>query len=547
MNLSPNDFDPATIGTPGGPVEEPFYGWGSSNQINRTRLPALNLGPGMDAHNQAVENYIQDTTGDIKIIQDEIDVIDDQILVIQGDITTINNEITVIQGDITVLQGLVPLKMAIIGTVSDPRGGTVAAATNTLTLTPADLGNGGVVSDQAQGFNGEKYFLKRAEFDSGLQSNVDVALPRTTNGGQGELTLGSMKLHNYSSSLTESNLFLGYDCGNITNDAIQNIGIGEECLGKISSGGANTCIGNLCGDNITSGSNNVCIGNQSGFGLGNGASGNIMLGAGSGALVTNTNDNICIGNAGVIMDSDTIRIGDTHTDCYIQGIGGVAPGGTPQTVIIDPVTGKLGSSAGSLSLGNIGAAPNAQGATLTGTVLNLEPASLSFGGVVTDSTQTLNGEKTFQTGVKLVSAGAITPSLLNFYEADVGLVTGLQGDLGVISAMTVRGVATNAALYEIRMSRIGNMVNLILPAFKITNWAGATYVEFITPISGRFRPTHKISILNSNWLQATSGVRLAEIHINTDGRVEMFRESGTDWTLNFGPSEDISLTYAIVT
>jgi hypothetical protein len=50
---------------------------------------------------------------------------------------------------------------------------------------------------------------------------------------------------------------------------------------------------------------------------------------------------------------------------------------------------------GVLSVGAIGASPNANAATITGTVLNLEPASASFGGVVTTGTQAFAGFKTF--------------------------------------------------------------------------------------------------------------------------------------------------------
>lgn len=48
-----------------------------------------------------------------------------------------------------------------------------------------------------------------------------------------------------------------------------------------------------------------------------------------------------------------------------------------------------------ISLLPIGAAPNADGATVTGTNLNLEPASGLFGGVVTTGAQTFAGLKTF--------------------------------------------------------------------------------------------------------------------------------------------------------
>jgi len=47
------------------------------------------------------------------------------------------------------------------------------------------------------------------------------------------------------------------------------------------------------------------------------------------------------------------------------------------------------------ALSAIGSSPNANGATLTGSVLNLEPASASFGGVITTGTQTIAGNKTF--------------------------------------------------------------------------------------------------------------------------------------------------------
>jgi hypothetical protein len=54
------------------------------------------------------------------------------------------------------------------------------------------------------------------------------------------------------------------------------------------------------------------------------------------------------------------------------------------------VTGGGGVSA----LAAIGSSPNANGATISGSTLNLEPASASFGGVVTTGTQTFAGAKT---------------------------------------------------------------------------------------------------------------------------------------------------------
>jgi predicted heme/steroid binding protein len=63
-------------------------------------------------------------------------------------------------------------------------------------------------------------------------------------------------------------------------------------------------------------------------------------------------------------------------------------------------TGKviLAYNNGVTSLGPIGSSPNANGGSLSNSVLTLQPASSSFGGVVTTATQTFAGLKTFSTG-----------------------------------------------------------------------------------------------------------------------------------------------------
>lgn len=54
-----------------------------------------------------------------------------------------------------------------------------------------------------------------------------------------------------------------------------------------------------------------------------------------------------------------------------------------------------GGGSGVTTMAAIGSTPNANGATISGSTLNLEPASASYGGVVTTGTQTLAGAKTF--------------------------------------------------------------------------------------------------------------------------------------------------------
>jgi trimeric autotransporter adhesin len=59
----------------------------------------------------------------------------------------------------------------------------------------------------------------------------------------------------------------------------------------------------------------------------------------------------------------------------------------------------LSSFNGMTSLGPIGSSPNANGASITSGVFTLQPASASFGGIVTTGTQTFEGDKTFDNTV----------------------------------------------------------------------------------------------------------------------------------------------------
>jgi len=82
------------------------------------------------------------------------------------------------------------------------------------------------------------------------------------------------------------------------------------------------------------------------------------------------------------------------------------PGSSTDRYLTVDATGKvvLSSVSGVSSLGAIGATPNANGASITSGVFNLQPASASFGGVVTTGTQTMAGQKTFSTGVTVSGA-----------------------------------------------------------------------------------------------------------------------------------------------
>ncbi len=100
--------------------------------------------------------------------------------------------------------------------------------------------------------------------------------------------------------------------------------------------------------------------------------------------------------------------------------------GTSNQVLTTDGTGITSwtTPASGLSLTTIGAAPNANGATLTGSVLNLEPASASFGGVVTTGTQTFAGNKEFTGNIGIgvvptLSALIVEKSVTGDYVANI--------------------------------------------------------------------------------------------------------------------------------
>ncbi len=97
-------------------------------------------------------------------------------------------------------------------------------------------------------------------------------------------------------------------------------------------------------------------------------------------------------------------------------------------------SGGTGTNTGDVTLAAIGSSANANGATLTAQVLNLEPASASFGGIVTTGTQTFAGAKT------LTSAVLVTPALGT---PASGVLTSCSG---TAAGLTAGNVTTNANL-----------------------------------------------------------------------------------------------------
>lgn len=85
-----------------------------------------------------------------------------------------------------------------------------------------------------------------------------------------------------------------------------------------------------------------------------------------------------------------------------------------------------GGGGGSITLSDVGNSPNDQAATLTGSVLNLEPADATHPGVITAGTQTIGGDKTFTGAVSADTLSATNLSGTNTGDLDLGTANGLS-------------------------------------------------------------------------------------------------------------------------
>jgi fibronectin-binding autotransporter adhesin len=165
-----------------------------------------------------------------------------------------------------------------------------------------------------------------------------------------------------------------------------------------------------------------------------------------------------IGPGGATATTIDLAGGSGATGCTVTGATGAF-------ACTGAVTGSnlSNTNTGDVTLAAIGSTPNANGATLTGQVLNLQPADASFGGVVTTGTQTLAGAKTFSgattisaTGTALTLSGAATTAIdisNTGVTTDIGLQNGEtidndtdnQINLGLGTSGTLRLTSTTAA------------------------------------------------------------------------------------------------------
>lgn len=134
-------------------------------------------------------------------------------------------------------------------------------------------------------------------------------------------------------------------------------------------------------------------------------------------------------------------------------------------------------SGSSFTIAPIGTVPNVDGMTLSSGVLNLQPANSSVGGVVSNTTQTFLGQKTFNTGIVLNNITAsYVPAILNYYE----------------ESFVVNGTSTGpwvALAITLKFTKIGKRVTMQFSSLNSLVTQSGNALEALTIIPTRFIPS----------------------------------------------------------
>ena len=215
------------------------------------------------------------------------------------------------------------------GDVSGAQSATVVSTVGGKTA--SDIASATATVDAATNVNTASTLVKRdgtGSFAAQDISMVDaiasgfVSFPTTSSLSVGTIQQnGGRFIHSYGTN----NTFVGQNAGNFTMSGTgNNTAIGTSSLAANTTGADNTVVGKSAGAAVTTGSNNVIIGY------------NIA------ATTTTGNNNIYIdGNSlNPANESNTIRIGNTQTIAFMQGVSGVSLVGS---AVVVTGSGQLGT------------------------------------------------------------------------------------------------------------------------------------------------------------------------------------------------------------
>lgn len=151
--------------------------------------------------------------------------------------------------------------------------------------------------------------------------------------------------------------------------------------------------------------------------------------------------------------------------------------GTPVYINEQLYTGGGGAS---LAVGAIGSSSNTNGISLTGNILNLQPANASFGGVLTNGTQTFGGVKTLANGLKLTNGTVnYTAGTLDYYE---------EATVNTTASGPWTGIAIT-----LKFVRVGKMVTMQFSQIDLAVVVSGQYISVDSLIPTRFYPSALVS------------------------------------------------------
>lgn len=366
--------------------------------------------------------------------------------------------------------------LSAIGAVPNANGATITGTV--INLQPANATFGGVVTTTAQPFAGVK------TFNANVTLGLSLVMPASTTSTAGVIFQGSNRFMHYYGT---GSSFLGRNAGNltvgtglyntglgdsaltaVTSDSEENLAAGASAGSAITDGKRNTNVGTNAGLNMILSNNNTMIGNRAGQITTTGSS-NIFIGYGSGDSLTNsTNTTIYIGND---------IPGSEITAAYIQGISGVTPSGTPQMVIIDPITDKLGSQSIQQTLTSnftptldLGTINNSFVRGVTGSVIPINLTKMGTNVTMVIPSFVVNSQSLAAATINLTGASTISAAFRPAY------------------SLAITCSVINNALYTSAVVYITNSGSVSLQLQAGTNFVVPTGFQYDLPISYNIAP-----------------------------------------------------------
>jgi ribosomal protein L35AE/L33A len=214
-------------------------------------------------------------------------------------------------------------------------------------------------------------------------------------------------------------------------------------------------------------------------------------------------------STGISYNNTTGAISSTitqYTDALSRAAISLTTTGSSGAATYNSTTGVLNipqysGGGGSITLSAIGSTPNANAATLTGSALNLEPASASFGGVVTTGTQTFAGAKTFSSDLT-ISGVLIQTVTTNRQTASYTLVLADRGKLVEMNVATANNltIPLNSSVAfpigtQIDLSQYGAGQTTIVPTSGVTIRSTNSWVK----LNARYAAATLIKIGTDEW------------------------------------------------